>query len=174
MRVMRAPNRSGIETIPDDQEVRMPGPFVPLVVGMQVLMVASNGPPTVDIRATCQTSIEAVVNLGGTYSETLAACIQQQNAALEEIKQKWATYPAAAKNHCVQPSGSMPSYIEWLTCFEMELDVARLRKEDSASAQAKAAPRRRGSSRSRIGSEPTRCPVVHFQPDGSIAEVINC
>lgn len=152
----------------------MPGPFVPLVVGVHILMVASNGPPTVDIRTTCQTSINSVVSLGGTYSETLDACLQQQNAALEQIKKNWATYPAASKNHCVQASGYMPSYIEWLTCFEMELDVAKLRKEDAATAQAQATPRRRGSSGSRNGPEATRCPVVHFQPDGSIAEVINC
>src|ERR1041384_1618148 len=70
----------------------MPGPFVPLVVGVQILMVASNGPPTVDIRATCQTSINSVVSLGGTYTETLDACLQQQKAALQQIKNNWATY----------------------------------------------------------------------------------
>jgi len=152
----------------------MPGPFAPLVVGMHVLMVASNGPPTVDIRATCQTSVNAIASLtGGTDNQTIDACVEQQNAALEQIKKNWATYPAAAKEHCVQASGYMPSYIEWLTCFEMELDVRKLRKEDAATAQAKATPRRRGSN-SRVGSEPTRCPTVNFQPDGSIASVINC
>src|SRR5262249_28884355 len=151
----------------------MPGPFVPLVVGVHVLMVASSGPPTVDIRSTCATSINSVVSLGGTYSETLDSCLKQQNAALEQIKKNWATYPAAAKDHCIQPSGYMPSYIEWLTCFEMEQQVSVLRKQDAASAQAKAAPRRRGSSRSRMGTEAARCPVVDFQPDGSIASVTN-
>jgi hypothetical protein len=151
----------------------MPGPFVPLVVGMHILTVASNGPPTVDIRSTCRTSINAVVSLGGTYSETLDACLQQQNAALEQIKKNWAIYPATAKAHCIQPSGYMPSYIEWLTCFEMELDVARLRKEDATTAQASATPQRRGAG-SQKGAEARRCPVVQFLPDGSIASVINC
>jgi hypothetical protein len=149
----------------------MPGPFVPLVAGMHILMVAANGPPTVDIRATCRTSINSVISLGGTYSETLDSCLQQQNAALDQIKKNWATYPAQSKEHCIQPSGYMPSYIEWLTCFEMELDVRRLRKEDATSAQAKATPQGRGSPG---GTEARPCPIVYFQPDGSIASVINC
>jgi len=140
----------------------MPGPFVPLVLGVQILMVASNGPPTVDIRSTCATSINSVISLGGTYSETMDSCLQQQNGALEQIRKNWATYSAASKDHCIQASGYMPSYIEWLTCFEMELDVARLRKDDAGTAQANATPQAR------------QCPIVHFQPDGSIASVINC
>jgi hypothetical protein len=152
----------------------MPGPFVPLVAGVHILMVAANGPPTVDIQATCETSINSVVSLGGTYSETLKSCMDQQNNALQQITKNWATYPAAAKAHCVQPGVYMPSYIEWLTCFEMELDVAKLRKEDATTAQANATPQRRGSSGSRTGSEATRCPIVQFLPDGSIASVINC
>ena len=153
----------------------MPGPFAPLVVGVHLLMVASNGPPTVDIRATCQISVNAVLTtFGRTFTETLDSCVQQQNAALEQIKKNWATYPADAKAHCVQTGVYLPSYIEWLTCLEMEVDVKKFRKEDAATAQAKANPQRRGSSSSRIGAEPKRCPTVLFQPDGSIASVINC
>jgi len=153
----------------------MPGPFAPLVVGVHILMVASNGPPTVDIRATCQISVNAVLTtFGRTFTETLDSCVQQQNAALEQIKKNWATYPADAKAHCIQTGVYLPSYIEWLTCFEMEVDVKKFRKEDAAAAQARATPPRRGSSRSRIGSEPKRCPEVQFQTDGSIASVINC
>jgi len=153
----------------------MPGPFAPLVVGVHILMVASNGPPTVDIRATCQISVNAVLTtFGSTFTETLDSCMQQQNAALEQIKKNWATYSAIAKDHCIQPNVYLPSYIEWLTCFEMEVDVKKYRTEEAAAAQARATPPRRGSSRSRIGSEPKRCPTVNFEADGSIASVINC
>ena len=115
----------------------MPGPFAPLVVGVHILMVASNGPPTVDIRATCQISVNAVLTtFGSTFTETLDSCMQQQNAALEQIKKNWATYSAIAKDHCIQPNVYLPSYIEWLTCFEMEVDVKKYRTEEAAAAQA--------------------------------------
>jgi hypothetical protein len=149
----------------------MPGPFVPLVVGVHILMVASSGPPRVDIRATCETSVNAVLNLGGSYSETLDSCVLQQNNAFEQIVKNWAAYPAAAKAHCVQPAVYMPSYIEWLTCFEMELDVAKLRADDAKAARAEATPPGRRSPNSRTARP---CPIVQFQADGSIISVINC
>jgi hypothetical protein len=132
-------------------------------------MVASSGPPKVDIRATCQTSVNAVLSLfGNSVQESVDGCMRQQNDAFEKIEKNWATYPAAAKGHCVQPGVYMPSYIEWLTCFEMEVDVRKMRADDAKAAQARAAPP------GRRGSAARPCPIVEFQVDGSIASVDNC
>jgi hypothetical protein len=83
-------------------------------------------------------------------------------------------YPMTAKQLCVQPKIYLPSYVEWLTCLEMDLDVRTMRTEQAKAAQAKAALPRRGSSNSRINSETKQCPVVQFRTDGSIAAVISC
>jgi hypothetical protein len=117
----------------------MLGPFVPLAVGAHILLAASNGPPTIDADATCRASENEVMKLfslspGITYN----SCIRQENEALELIKKNWASYPATAKTHCVQPGVYMPSYVEWLTCFEMERDVGIMRAEE-AKAKADAA-----------------------------------
>jgi hypothetical protein len=149
----------------------MPGPFVPLVVAANILLVASDGPPKVDIRTTCQTSVDAVVSLfGSSVQESLDGCMRQQNDAFDKIVKSWASYPAAARTHCVQPNVYMPSYIEWLTCFEMEVDVRKLRTDDAKAAQARAAPQRGRSPASRTRP----CPIVEFQADGSILSVDNC
>ena len=149
----------------------MPGPFVPLVLGMHILVAASDGPPKVDIRTTCQTSVDAVVNLfGSSTQESLDGCMSQQNNAFEKIKSSWASYPADAKSHCVQTNVYMPSYIEWLTCFEMDSDVRRMRKDDAKAAQARAAPQRGRSPAARTRP----CPIVEFNADGSILSVDNC
>jgi hypothetical protein len=130
----------------------MLGPFVPFVVGTHVLLVASSGPPKVDIRATCQTSVNEVTKLfGDATKETVDACLRQQNDAFEQIGKNWESYPAAARAHCVQPGVYMPSYVEWLTCFEMEMDIRKMRAEEAKAAQGKdkaaqgkeEAPRRR-------------------------------
>jgi len=153
----------------------MPGPFVPLVVGAHILMVASSGPPKVDILVTCQTSVNAVVNLfGSSTQESIEGCMRQQNDAFEKIQKNWATYPAASKGHCVQTGVYMPSYIEWLTCFEMEVDVRKMRADDAKAAQARAAPPGRQTPGSRRGSATRPCPIVEFHVDGSIASVDNC
>src|SRR5262245_27673537 len=153
----------------------MPGPFVPLVVGAHLLLVASNGPPRVDIRTTCQTSVDAVVNLfGNSTAESFNGCMKQQNDAFEKIKQNWATYPATAKGHCVQTTVYMPSYIEWLTCFEMEIDVTKMRTEDAKAARAQEATQGRGSRASRTRPPTRPCPIVEFNTDGSILSVDAC
>jgi hypothetical protein len=124
----------------------MLGPFVPLVVGTHILMVASSGPPKVDIRATCQTSVDEITKVfRDTAGQTIESCLKQQNDAFEQIEKNWATYPAAAKTHCVQPGGYMPSYVEWLTCFEMEIAVGKMHADEAKAAQAKDVPPRRRS-----------------------------
>jgi hypothetical protein len=141
------------------------------VVAAHILVAASDGPPRVDIQTTCQTSVDAVVSLfGNSTAESLGGCMTQQNDAFEKIKKNWASYLPDAKSHCVQTHVYMPSYIEWLTCFEMDTDVRRMRSDDARAAQARAAPQR-----GRSPAKRTRpCPIVEFNADGSILSVDNC
>src|SRR5262245_20886357 len=165
----------------------MLGPFVQFFVGTQILLVAASGPPTINIEATCQASEkDLLATFGTSVKDVTVQCVKQENDALETIKKNWATYPAAAKTLCVQPGVYSASYVEWLTCLEMDVDVRRIRAENAKAeqdvanakaaenakaAQAKAPPRRRSpNSRSRI--ETKQCPVVQFQEDGSVASVI--
>ena len=67
---------------------------------------------------------------GGTVQHDLDVCLSSEQAAREQIVKDWATFSAADKTQCVQPSVYLPSYIEWLTCLEMETYV---RKPNSAS-----------------------------------------
>jgi hypothetical protein len=101
-----------------------------------MLLVASNEPPKIDAEATCRASENEIMKLfGSSVGITYNSCVRQENEALELIKKSWASYTAAAKAHCVQPGVYMPSYVEWLTCFEMERDVGIMRAEE---AKAKA------------------------------------
>ena len=109
----------------------MLGPFVPLVVGTQLFMVAANEPPKVDIATTCRTSEREITKLFGSSTMlTYEGCMRQQNDAYEQIEKNWATYPAADRAHCAQARAYMPSYVEWLTCFEMQRDIRRLRADE--------------------------------------------
>jgi hypothetical protein len=110
----------------------MLGPFVPLMIGTQLLMVAAaGGPPKVDIAATCRTSEREITKLfGSSTMMTYDGCMRQQNEAFEQIEKNWTTYPAGDRAHCVQARAYMPSYVEWLTCFEMQRDVRRMKAEE--------------------------------------------
>ena len=55
-----------------------------------------------------------------------------EQKAREQLVKDWAQYAAADKSRCVQ-SGSkvyLPSYIEWLTCLEMEIAVRKMKLEE--------------------------------------------
>ncbi len=106
--------------------------IVPLIAGAHVLVAASSGPPKVDIQATCRISANEVMKLFGdtTPAAHLDSCMRSQNDALNELENNWATYPAEDKQQCAQPNSYMPSYVEWITCFEMARDVRRFRAEN--------------------------------------------
>lgn len=106
----------------------------PATVGLFVLIASSGGVPTVDIKKTCRTSEQAIVAIfGDTTAGTYDSCLEQEQTALKLLQKDWATFPAPDQALCAQPVGYMPSYVEWLTCFEMQRDVRKFKKEERAA-----------------------------------------
>jgi hypothetical protein len=147
-----------------------------------VASAASSGVPTVDIAITCRTSEKALIAIfGAETQQTFDICMQSENQARAEIVKNWQSYPAAGRQRCINTTGYMPSYVEWLTCLEMEQQVNELRKRaatnpattEGRGARATVRPGAPANS-PRIGSEANPCPVVQFGSDGSITSVIAC
>jgi hypothetical protein len=149
-----------------------------------VASAASNGVPTVDIAITCRTSEKALVAIfGGETQQTFDSCMTSEKDARAQIVKNWSSYAAGARQRCVNTTGYMPSYVEWLTCLEMEQQVNELRKRaattpvttEGRGTRAVGRPgtpaNRRGP---RIGSESNPCPIVQSGSDGSITSVIAC
>jgi hypothetical protein len=107
-------------------------PLVSIVLGSHLLIAAPAGIPSVDIRKTCQAAAGTMTDLiaGSTVQDGLDMCLSSEQAAREQLIKNWTTYSTAEKTQCVQPSVYLPSYIEWLTCLEMETSV---RKPDDRS-----------------------------------------
>jgi hypothetical protein len=105
----------------------MPFPFVPIVLGSHLLIATTSGIPSVDIRKSCQAAAGTMADLiaGSTVQHDLDVCLGSEQAAREQLIKKWTAYSFADKKQCVQPSVYLPSYIEWLTCLEMEMSVRR-------------------------------------------------
>jgi len=152
-----------------------------------VASAASSGVPTVDIAITCRTSERALIAIfGAETQQNFQSCMTSENTAREQIVKNWQSYPAAGRQRCINTTGYMPSYVEWLTCLEMEQQVNELRKKADAAAtnppttegrgaRAAVRPGSPANSRSpRIGSEANPCPVVQSRSDGSIIGVIAC
>jgi hypothetical protein len=48
-----------------------------------------------------------------------------------------AKYSAANRQQCVNVAGYMPSYVEWLICFEMQAQIRQMRKEEAVRPKDK-------------------------------------
>src|SRR5216684_1556987 len=88
--------------------------------------------PTIDIQKTCQLAAGAMVKLmGGTTTEQdINACLDSEQKARDQIIKDRATYSSADKVQCMRTGVYLPSYVEWLTCLEMERDVRKMQQEE--------------------------------------------
>ena len=149
-----------------------------------VASAASNGVPTADIATTCRTSVKALIAIFGTETaQNFESCMNSEKEAREQIVKNWQNFPAGARQRCVNTTEYMPSYVEWLTCLEMEQQVNETRKKaatnlETTEGRGGSAAGRRGTPANgrapRIGSAANPCPVVQSAPDGSIISVIAC
>ena len=85
--------------------------------------------PTVDIAATCRAAAAVTVSLlGSTGTNDFQVCMDGENKARETIIKDWPSYAASDRVGCIQPNVYLPTYVEWLTCIEMNKAVREARK----------------------------------------------
>ena len=153
-----------------------------IVLGSASTSLAKDGggPPTIDIQKTCRENVNALgMSLGAEIGQDLMVCLMDEQSARDQLVKDWASFPAIAKQRCVQPKEYLPGYLEWQVCLELTRDVLKMRKEntsstkESASSTSGSSARRRASGR-RNGAVTGECPVVKYTEDGSIDYIINC
>ena len=128
--------------------------------------------PNIDLQNLCRSNQKAIdAAFGAGNISMVDSCIAGEQGAREQLVKDWASFSASDKTLCMRPTVYLPSYVEWLTCAEMQRDVKKMRKEQPVSIPPNA---RRQSPNSRIGSETKPCPVVQFGSDGSITGMIAC
>ena len=107
-------------------------PLASIFLGSQLVIAAADGVPTVDIQKTCRAA--ANVTTGASIQTDVDICVSSEQKARETMVKDWSQYAAVDKTRCVQagPRVYLPSYIEWLTCLEMETAVKKMRQEQKS------------------------------------------
>jgi hypothetical protein len=130
--------------------------------------------PNIDLQNLCRSNQRAIDAAFGAGNISMAdSCIAGEQGARAQLVKDWATFSASDKTLCMRPTVYLPSYVEWLTCAEMQRDLKKIRKEQPVSIPPSPNARRQ-SGNSRTGSETKPCPVVQFGSDGSITGMIAC
>jgi hypothetical protein len=56
-------------------------------------------------------------------------CMKSELSALDDIIKQWTDFTRGERALCIAPRVYAPSYVEWLTCLELQRDVRRLRQQ---------------------------------------------
>ena len=79
--------------------------------------LAARGVPALNVKPTCQAGESAAVSQGQSY---LAACLQGEEEARDQLRKSWGSFPAADRTQCAEMATiGPPSYVDLLTCLEM-------------------------------------------------------
>jgi hypothetical protein len=86
--------------------------------------------PNINIEETCRAAARAMVSLmGGTLSQNdFDSCMASEKNAHQQLLSGLASFQPSDRALCIQAGAYLPSYIEWLTCFEMSKTVREASK----------------------------------------------
>jgi hypothetical protein len=89
--------------------------------------------PSLDVSAGCKPQSQEMDQIID-YKE----CMHDEKQAKERLAREWASYPASARNECLDDrAGLLNSYVELLTCIEMQnwkSDLGKLTADGASSS----------------------------------------
>jgi hypothetical protein len=83
------------------------------------LMTLALTVPTTNLDSTCQSAKMAALP-GQDQTSAFESCLRDEKTARDDLQQKWDHYSATARENCAEPKGVTFSYVELLTCLEMQ------------------------------------------------------
>ena len=108
--------------------------FPAMLVGGHLLVAVADRVPDLNFEPICRDG--EAQKLG--VQDDGAICIKDEKAARDQLAQKWDQFDSADRTRCVRMSTTerTASYVEVLTCLEMNHDARKLRQGDDAAIAA--------------------------------------
>ena len=100
-----------------------------LLVGSHIVLAAADQIPRFDIDVGCRAAAATDVEVFGRSSSQ--DCKQDEQNALKQLENGWAQFTASDRRLCGQLASETqePSYVELLTCLEMQAEVRKSHHE---------------------------------------------
>lgn len=90
--------------------------------------------PDLAVEQNCREQAKRTDALGGKngYTTDAKGCMRSENTARDKLKTEWTQFTPATRERCTAAStmGGMPSYVELLTCLEMDRDARQLEQQN--------------------------------------------
>ena len=82
------------------------------------------GVPNLDVKGSCRDAQK--FSSGDDKNLAYKGCMQDETNAKTELSKRWSSFRAKDRSDCVEQSRApSPSYVEVLTCLEMDTDAIR-------------------------------------------------
>ncbi|HWV40363.1 hypothetical protein [Pseudorhodoplanes sp.] len=95
----------------------------PLALFLPLAFAVSDAVPRFNIEPTCKGGLDSP-GLNERYSR----CISEEQDARKKLESNWSRYPAGDRANCARSAGmGSGSYVELLTCLEMDADARQLK-----------------------------------------------
>jgi hypothetical protein len=75
--------------------------------------------PATHLESVCQSARLGVLP-GQDQASAFQTCVQDEKTARDQLRQEWPHFSALARDTCAEPAGVTFSYVELLTCLEMQ------------------------------------------------------
>ena len=110
-------------------------------IDAQMAPAHADSPPVLKVESSCEAAGRGAVVLGRNKE----ACLADETAAQDTLKQNWSKYVAGDKNECVGmvTTGGPPSYVELLSCIEIYRDARNIRNADALESDNQSVSTRR-------------------------------
>lgn len=99
-----------------------------LALSSTLLLAIADNVPTLNVESGCR----AAAKMGDSLSldTSLRQCLADENNARDQLQEQWMQFPEAVRERCVATTetGSNPSYVEVLTCLQMDRDAAQIER----------------------------------------------
>ncbi|MBV9520255.1 MAG: hypothetical protein JO068_19285 [Hyphomicrobiales bacterium] len=105
---------------------------IAILACLLVATVAQAGSlPKLDINATCRRAQP----LSGGERSAYQGCTDDERQAQKELAKSWSSFKASAQSNCLQVTriGGAPSYVELLTCLQLDKQAQEASRENQKS-----------------------------------------
>jgi hypothetical protein len=104
-------------------------------LGLLTAIAVADSPPRLNVAPSCAAAARGAIVIGRDKE----ACMGDERAAQDTLKQNWSKYNSADKTQCIGnvKTGGPASYVELLSCLEIMRDAKSIRENDPGMEASK-------------------------------------
>jgi hypothetical protein len=108
--------------------------FPAMLLGGHLVIAVVDQVPNLDFEPLCRDAANESLGVGDSFKR----CIDDEGAARDALAKQWNEFEAADRARCVRTSMAdrTASYVEILTCLELQRDANKMRQKGNAAIDA--------------------------------------